>query len=74
MSEGAKGLSSAALFKVILEARGTLDPRMPNTDKMEALRQAVGRRWPQASPADVANALDQLKQDHPGALPPVKGL
>lgn len=71
MSESTRQLSSAALFKVILATRGDLDPLMPNTDKMDALRRAVGRRWPQASPADIASALDQLKRDHPGVLPPV---
>ena len=71
MSDKAHELSPAALFKVVLTTRGNLDPLMPNTDKMDALRQAVGRHWPQASPTDISAALDLLKRDHPGILPKV---
>ncbi|MSP87676.1 MAG: hypothetical protein EXQ92_02505 [Alphaproteobacteria bacterium] len=71
MSENAQALCTTALFKLVLAARGSLDPLMPNPDKMDALRKAVGRRWPQAAPTDIANALDQLNREHPGVLPKV---
>lgn len=71
MSETPQELSSAALFKVVLATRGSLDPRMPNPDKMKALHKAVGRHWPQASPTAIANALDLLTREHPGVLPKI---